>query len=91
MENSSTEARESFYEGMSRMANFFGFPKALGAIFASLYLSEDPLSLSDIAYDTNLTKGSVSTNVRLLHRMNLVNKHIFRGDRKDYYTAETDF
>jgi len=39
----------------------------------------------------NVTKGSVSTNVRTLERLGMVHKQIRLGDRKDYYEAEADF
>jgi DNA-binding transcriptional regulator GbsR (MarR family) len=63
----------------------------MGAIFAVLYLSPTPLSLDEIVTETGLTKGAISTEVRSLARMGLVRRSTKLGDRKDYYTAETDF
>jgi DNA-binding transcriptional regulator GbsR (MarR family) len=56
-----------------------------------LYLSPSPLSLDEIVSETGLTKGAVSTEIRTLARMGLVHRSTKLGDRKDYYTAETDF
>ncbi len=85
------EARQNFIQGMSRISNFWGFPKAMGAIFGAIYLSPQPLSLDEIVEQVGITKGSVSTNVRTLERLGMVHKQIRVGDRKDYYEAEADF
>lgn len=85
------QARDHFVRGMSRISQFWGFPKAMGAIFAVLYLSPDPLSLDQIVEQVNVTKGAVSVNVRNLEHLNMVHPHVAIGERKDYYYAETDF
>ena len=85
------EARHHFIQGLSRISNFWGFPRAMGAIYGVIYLSSQPLSLDEIVTQVGVTKGSVSTNVRQLERLNMVHKKLQLGDRKDYYIAETDF
>jgi DNA-binding transcriptional regulator GbsR (MarR family) len=84
-------ARENFIQGISRISQFWGFPKAMGALYAVLYLSPEPLSLDELAEQVGVTKGAVSTNVRALERLAMVHQHIQIGERRDYYTAETDF
>jgi DNA-binding transcriptional regulator GbsR (MarR family) len=91
MNDSINHAREHLIQGLSRISSFWGYPKAMGAIYAALYLSPEPLSLDDLVEQVNVTKGAVSTNVRTLERLNMVHKHIRIGERKDYYFAETDF
>ena len=85
------QIKQNFVEGLSRISQFWGFPKGMGAIFAVLYLSPDPLSLDEIVAQAGLTKGAISTNVRALSRMGLIHPVTRFGDRKDYYEAETDF
>ena len=85
------DARENFIQGLSRISHFWGFPKAMGAIYGALYLSPLPLSLDEIVEQVGVTKGAVSTNARALERLGMVHKHVRIGERKDYYTAETDF
>jgi DNA-binding transcriptional regulator GbsR (MarR family) len=85
------EARQHFIQGLSRISNFWGFPRAMGAIYGVIYLSSQPISLDEIGTQVGITKGSVSTNVRQLERLNMVHKKLQLGDRKDYYIAEIDF
>ena len=86
-----TSINQDFTEGLSQISRFWGFPKGMGAIFAVLYLSPAPLSLDEIVTETGLTKGAISTEIRMLARMGLVHRSTKLGDRKDYYAAETDF
>lgn len=85
------ESREHFIQGVSRIANFWGFPKAMGAIFGAVYLSTDPITLDEIVEQVGVSKGAVSTNIRNLERLGIVHKKVKLGDRKDYYIPETDF
>lgn len=91
MDSELLAAREEFIQGMSRISNFWGFPRAMGAIYGAIYLSPTPLSLDEIVEQVGVTKGAVSTHVRALERLGIVHKQIRLGDRKDYYEAEEDF
>lgn len=91
MTTSLTQIKKDFTEGLSQISRFWGFPKGMGAIFAVLYISPTPLSLDEIVSETGLTKGAISTEIRALARMGLVHRSTKLGDRKDYYTAESDF
>jgi DNA-binding transcriptional regulator GbsR (MarR family) len=86
-----SQARENFIQGMSRISDFWGFPRAMGAIYGAIYLSPAPLSLDEIVEQVSVTKGAVSTHVRTLERLGMLHKQIRLGDRKDYYEAEADF
>lgn len=84
-------SQQNFIQGMSRISSFWGFSRAMGALYGAIYLSPDPISLDDLVKQSGVTKGAVSTNVRQLERLGMVHKHIRVGDRKNYYTAETDY
>ena len=91
MSTSLKKIKKDFTEGLSQISRFWGFPKGMGAIFAVLYISPTALSLDEIVAETGLTKGAISTEVRTLARMGLVHRSTKLGDRKDYYSAESDF
>ena len=91
MSDDLSQIKQDFIGGLSNISGFWGFPKGMGAIFAVLYLSPEPLSLDELVARTGLTKGAVSTDVRALARLGLVHPSARLGDRKDYYAAETDF
>ena len=91
MDPTLVEARQHFTQGMSRISSFWGFPRAMGAIYGALYLSPEALSLDELAAQASISKGAVSTNVRNLERLGMVHKEIRLGERRDFYVAETDF
>src|SRR5215469_3918945 len=85
------ETRRSFIENLSRISEFWGYPRAMGALYGALYLSPTPLSLDDLIPIVGVTKGAISTNIRALEQLGMVHKQVRPGDRKDYYLADTDF
>lgn len=86
-----TNPEEHFIQGMSRISAFWGFPKAMGAIYGVLYLSPEPLSQDDLIERARVSKGTVSTSLRRLIQLGMVHRVTQVGQRKDYYAAETDF
>jgi DNA-binding transcriptional regulator GbsR (MarR family) len=84
-------SRDTFILGMSRIAQFWGFPRAMGAIYGAIYISPEPVSLDELVDLSGVTKGAVSTNVRALERLGMVHRVVRLGERRDFYTAETDF
>src|SRR5258706_2440962 len=84
-------ARRKFIEAGGHTTQSFGVGRILGQIFALLYLSPKPMCLDDIATELSVSKASVSTTVRQLEGWSAVKRVWVKGDRKDYYEAETDF
>lgn len=65
--------------------------KVGGQIYALLFLSDEPISLDDIAKTLGVSKSSVSINIRMLGENNLVRKVWVKGSRKDFYAAERTY
>lgn len=86
-----TNARSRFIEAGGNTTQSFGFGRIIGQVYALLYLSPRPLSLDEIAEELEVSKASVSTTVRQLEQWSAVKQVWVKGDRKDYYEAETDF
>jgi DNA-binding transcriptional regulator GbsR (MarR family) len=91
MDETLENARQHFVQGLSGIRQFWGYPKAMGAIYAVLYLSPEPLSLDEVAAQSGISKGAASTNLRALDRLKMVHKQVRIGERKDFYVAEIDF
>jgi DNA-binding transcriptional regulator GbsR (MarR family) len=85
------EIREGLMEAMGRITSFWGFSRIMGQLYGLLYLSSKPLTLDDMSESLSISKGNVSINIRALERWNMVKTVWVKGDRKDYYEAETDF
>lgn len=85
------EIHENTMEALGRISSFWGFSKIMGQLYGLLYLSPKPLTLDDMAKSLSSSKGNVSINMKALERWNMVRQVWVKGDRKDYYEAETDF
>jgi len=90
MDNCLTSVNESTVEGIGRLARFFGFAEVMGRLYGTLLMSPDALSLDDLADQLEISKGSVSMNMRALERWGMAKEIWVRGERKKYYAAEHD-
>jgi len=85
------EVRHGIMDTLGRITSFWGFSKIMGQLYGMLYLSAAPMTLDQMAENLEISKGNVSINIRALERWNMVRPVWVKGDRKDYYEAETDF
>jgi len=65
--------------------------RLLGQLYTYLYLSSEPQSLDELADGVGMSKASVSIACRQMEAWGALRKVWKKGDRKDYYAAETDF
>ncbi|MEO5568999.1 MAG: MarR family transcriptional regulator [Gemmatimonadaceae bacterium] len=78
---------ERFIERAGLMWEDDGLPRIAGRIFALALISEDALSLDEIAESLGVSKASVSNDTRLLERMGFIERVSRPGDRRDYYQS----
>jgi len=78
-------------EAGGRTAQSFGLSRLLGQIYTLLYLSDGALSLDSIAESLGVSKASISIACRQLESWGALKRSWVKGDRRDYYVAETDF
>ena len=83
-------ATTNFIERMGLVLESDGLPRIAGRMFGLLLISPDPHSLDDLAADLKVSKGSVSTNARLLEQRGLLERVCRPADRRDYYSVPPD-
>jgi DNA-binding transcriptional regulator GbsR (MarR family) len=81
---------DSMLEGLGQLAAYFGYNKVMGKMYGALLLSPEPMSLDDLLAHLDISKASVSMNMRTLENMGIVREVWVRGDRRKYYEAESD-
>ena len=84
---------DNMLDGLGRLSDYLGFSKIMGQLYGALLLSTEPLSLDDLMEMLEVSKASVSMNLRTLEHMGMVRQAWVRGrgGRRKYYEAETDF
>lgn len=83
-------ALDTFIQGAGQISSaLLGMVNKVGGqIYALLFLSDEPLSLDDIAERLRISKSNISINVRMLEDSHLVRKIWVKGSRRDFYSAE---
>lgn len=79
------DARLEFFERMGQQAANDGLTRSAGQIWAALLLADGPLSSAELTELLQITKGSISTNVRTLETLSIVERRSKPGERQDYY------
>lgn len=73
-----------------RGAAMFGLRKSFGMVYGLLYCSREPLSTQELQEKLLLSRGAVVEAVLFLRRLGAVRVHLKIGERRDYFSAETD-
>lgn len=80
---------QEFIDQMGLVAEGEGLSRIAGRIMALLVVEGGPLSFADLAQRLEVSRGSVSTNTRLLERLGVIERVALRGDRQDYFRLAT--
>lgn len=85
-----SDAAQSFVEKFGLMAESDGLPRIAGRIMAFLLLSDHPCDAATLATSLQISHGSVSTNTRLLERLEIVERVTVAGERATSYQVTSD-
>lgn len=72
------------------MASAWGINKTMAQIHALLYAESEPLDTDAIMKQLSISRGNANMNLRNLLHWQLVQKVHYKGERRDFYTAEKD-
>lgn len=85
------ETIEQFIQVIAKNMNLYGVTPSIGRLYGVLYFSEDPMTLDDMREALEMSKTSMSTGVRALSDMKMVEPSFKKGIRKDLYKSEEDW
>ncbi|GEM_PF-4026637 len=80
----------AFADRLAQVCQIYGIPAKYGRLYALLFLTPEPLSLSALAERSGFAKSTASTTMRTLERYRFVRRLPRGSDRQDYYEAVTD-
>ena len=83
-------ARRDFVDLWGQMANHWGINRTMAQIHALLMISHEPLTADQIMDELQISRGNVSMNLRDLINWGIVRRTSIAGDRRDFFTTETD-
>jgi DNA-binding transcriptional regulator GbsR (MarR family) len=83
--------RRDFVDDMGRLVLAYGAPRALMRVLGWMVVCETPdQTATDVQKELGLSAGSVSTSLRFLGDMGLVERVSRPGDRRIFYRLNTD-
>lgn len=74
-----------FIEQMGLTSQTDGLPRIAGRIAGYFIIYGGPVSFAQLAEQLKISRGSVSTNARMLVSIGFIEKVAVPGDRQDYY------
>lgn len=81
---------QEFIESMGLYYEQYDLPRIGGRILGLLMVSSRPLSLDDMATALQVSRASISTNVRQAVLLGMARQVSLTGDRRDYYRFVDD-
>lgn len=85
------ETKEQFIQSIAKNMDLYGITPSIGRLYGALYFSDVPMTLDDMREALGMSKTSMSTGVRTLQDMKMVEPVFRRGIRKDLYRTEEDW
>src|SRR5699024_6352264 len=85
------ETIDKFIQVIAKNMNVYGITSFVGRLYGVLYFSDKALTLDDMRKELEMSKTSMSTGVRALSEMKMVESTFRRGIRKDLYETEDDW
>ncbi|WP_396266039.1 GbsR/MarR family transcriptional regulator [Halobacillus salinarum] len=82
---------EQFIQVIAKNMNLYGVTPSIGRLYGVLYFSDEPMTLDDMREALEMSKTSMSTGVRALSEMKMVEPSFKKGVRKDLYKSEEDW
>ena len=84
------EAKSKFIQTWGALGSQWGINKTMAQIHALLMVTPDALSMEDIMGELHISRGNTSMNLRSLMDWGIVFKEYKPGERKEYFSAESN-
>ncbi|MCM2314204.1 MAG: transcriptional regulator [Thermoanaerobaculia bacterium] len=84
-------AAVEFIEQLALVAEAEGLPRIAGRIAGLLVIAQEPMSFDDLVAQLQVSRGSVSTNTRILESRGVIRRVSRLGERRDLFEVPPDF
>lgn len=85
------KVRKRVIEAIGRNMDLYGIALSTGHLYGLLFFADKPMTLDEMGVEMSMSKTSMSTGVRTLLDLKMVNKVWEKGSRKDLYEVEYDW
>lgn len=85
------QARRRVIESIGKNMDLYGITLSIGHLYGNMYFNQGPVTLDEMSATMGMSKTSMSTGMRTLHDLKMINKVWGKGSRKDLYEVEPDW
>ena len=85
------ETINQFIQVIAKNINLYGMTPSIGRLYGKIFFSDEPMTLDQMREALGMSKTSMSTGVRALTEMKMVEPAFKKGERKDLYKSEEDW
>ncbi|ASN03859.1 choline uptake/conversion transcriptional regulator CudC [Virgibacillus necropolis] len=85
------QAESMMVNTISETMDLYGVTPSVGRLYGTMYFKHQPITLDEMKEALGMSKPSMSTSVRKLQEINIVQKVWQKGSRKDTFMAEKNF
>ncbi|MGG4033874.1 GbsR/MarR family transcriptional regulator [Paenibacillus cisolokensis] len=85
------KARRRVIDSVGKNMDLYGITLSIGHLYGNMYFNSAPVTLDEMSETMGLSKTSISTGMRTLMDLKMIDKVWGKGSRKDLYEASTDW
>lgn len=85
------QAENMMINTIAETMDLYGVTPSVGRLYGTLYFKHEPMTLDEMKDELGMSKPSMSTSVRRLQDINIVQKAWQKGARKELFVAEKDY
>ncbi len=85
------KTRQRVIESIGKNMDLYGITLSIGHLYGNMYFNRFPVTLDEMSQTMGLSKTSISTGMRTLTDLKMINKVWGKGSRKDLYEVDSDW
>jgi len=89
--SSLTRSRQRVIDSIGKNMDLYGITLSIGHLYGFMYFQNEPITLDQMSQTMGMSKTSMSTGVRTLMDLKMIDKVWGKGSRKDFYEVVPDW
>lgn len=85
------KSRQRVMDSIGTNMDLYGVTMSIGHLYGNMYFHDSPVTLDEMGQEMGMSKTSMSTGMRTLVDLKMINKVWGKGSRKDLYEVEGDW
>ena len=86
-----SKARERVIDSIGKNMDLYGITLSIGHLYGYMYFNQGPVTLDELSHTMGMSKTSMSTGVRTLLDLKMIDKVWGKGTRKDLFEVVPDW